>query len=250
MTIGLICALPQEIDHLRDAMSGCRREFVARLHFDVGELDGHECVLAESGMGKVNAAMVATLMADRFNCRTLVFAGVAGGLDPDLSIGDVVIADVTLQHDAGLIEHQALQTYQAGHVPAINPTERLGYSADAALLSRVRAKLAGVGLPALSSAAGGAGRPPQIRYGTVLTGDQFVQCGAFRDRLREKFAGLAVEMEGAAVVQVCESFAIPWLLIRTLSDLAGNRSLVDFGAFADEVAATSAAILRLVLPVL
>jgi adenosylhomocysteine nucleosidase len=250
MAIGLMCALPQELEHLRGALTTSSCEAVGGIEFHVGQLDGWDCALAGSGMGKVNAAIVATVMAVRFDCRAVIFAGVAGGLDPDLGVGDVVVADLTLQHDAGLIERRRLHTYQAGHVPAINPVDHLGYRADHKLLDRVMRRLDDCELPAISAAAGGIGRPPRIRYGTVVTGDQFVQCAATRDRLRHQFGGSAIEMEGAAVAQVCESFDVPWLVIRTLSDLAGSDSQSDFDAFANEVAATSAAIVRLVLPVL
>ena len=100
-------------------------------------LDGHDVVLAGSGMGKVNAAIVTTLLADRFGCRTIVFSGVAGGLDPALSIGDVVVAERSVQHDAGGLEDGRIRTYQPGHAPIINPTERLGYPVDPDLLARV-----------------------------------------------------------------------------------------------------------------
>ena len=98
MTVGLICALPQERAHLLAALTAAARQKMAGAEFDVGELDGHPVVLARAGMGKVNAAMVATLLADRFGCRAIAFSGVAGGLDPNLQIGDVVIADRTIQH--------------------------------------------------------------------------------------------------------------------------------------------------------
>ena len=83
-----------------------------------------------------------------------------------------------------------------------------------------------------------------------MTGDQYLHCEVTRDRLHGDLGGHAVEMEGAAVSQVCESFGIPWLVIRALSDLAGAQSRVDFTAFVEEVSAQSASILRHLLPVL
>jgi len=231
-------------------MSGVTRHETAGVPFSIGLLDGHRVVLSQAGMGKVNAALVATLLADRFECRAIAFSGVAGGLDPELQIGDVVIADRTVQHDAGVIEDATLQVYQAGHVPFINPTAEFGYVADADLLARVRAHLDGFTPTSLSRNAGGGDRPPRIAYGTVLTGDQYLDCALTRDRLHADLGGHAVEMEGAAVSQVCESFGIPWLVIRALSDLAGTQSRFDFTAFVDEVASQSAAILRHLLPVL
>ena len=82
MTIGLICALPQEHAHLLTAMTAVATSEIAGVEFSLGELDGHRVVLSHAGMGKVNAALVATLLADRFGCRALAFSGVAGGLDP------------------------------------------------------------------------------------------------------------------------------------------------------------------------
>jgi adenosylhomocysteine nucleosidase len=250
VTIGLICAIPQELAHLRNALAHAWSEELAHARFDKGGLDGREVVLAGAGIGKVNTALVATLLADRFRCRAIVFSGVAGGLDPDLHIGDVVIADRTLQHDAGVIEDERLHTYQAGHVPFFNPTDRLGYPVDPDLLARVRERLESFTLPPLSKAAGGHDQPPRIAYGTILSGDQYLHCEVTRDRLHRELGGRAIEMEGGALGQVCEAFGIPWLDIRALSDLAGRDSRFDFMAFVDEVAASSASILRQILPVL
>jgi adenosylhomocysteine nucleosidase len=250
VTIGLICAIPQELAHLRNALAHAWSEELAHARFDKGGLDGSEVVLAGAGIGKVNTALVATLLADRFRCRAIVFSGVAGGLDPDLHIGDVVIADRTLQHDAGVIEDERLATYQAGHVPFFNPTDRLGYPVDPALIERLRARLAGFALPPLSHAAGGAGAAPRIVFGTILSGDQYIHCETTRERLFRELGGGAVEMEGGALGQVAEAFGIPFLDIRALSDLAGKDSRFDFAAFVSEVAGGSAAILRYLLPVL
>lgn len=171
MTIGLLCAIPQELAHLREALEHETSEEVAGLRFDRGLLDGREVVLVGAGIGKVNTALVSSLLVERFGVGLVVFSGVAGGLDPDLRIGDVVIADRTVQHDAGVIENERVQTYQAGHVPFFNPTRRLGYEVEAGLMARVRERLEGFTLPAMSRAAGGAGAPPRIVYGTILSGD-------------------------------------------------------------------------------
>ncbi len=250
MPIGLICAIPQELTHLSTLLLDAVAAQAAHTEFVTGTLDGHDVVLAGSGMGKVNSALVATVLADRFDCGAIVFSGVAGGLDPALAVGDVVIADRVIQHDAGLIEDDGLQTYQPGHVPFINPTDRLGYRVDDDLLAQVVERLADVTLPPLSGAAGGGHRPAAIRFGTVLSGDQYLHSDLTRERLHRDFGGLAVEMEGGAVAQVAESFGVPWLVIRALSDLAGHDSRFDFLTFVDEVAASSVAILRRLLPVL
>jgi adenosylhomocysteine nucleosidase len=250
VTIGILCAIPQELAHLRGALVHARGREVARVRFDEGDLDGHEVVLAGAGIGKVNTAVTATLLVERFRCRVVVFSGVAGGLDPDLAIGDVVVADRTVQHDAGVIEDGRLLTYQAGHVPFFNPTDRLGYEVEPELLARVRERLAGVELPPLSCRAGGGGGRPRIVFGPILSGDQYVHCEATRERLFRELGGRAVEMEGGALGQVCEAFGAPWLDVRALSDLAGRDSRFDFMAFVDEVAASSALILRRLLPVL
>lgn len=249
-TIGLIAAVPQELQHLREVLAHDRVSEVGGFRFDHGTLDGRDVVVAEAGIGKVNTAIVATLLATRFEAGVLVFSGVAGGLDPELAIGDLVVAERALQHDAGTIENERIKTYQAGHIPFFNPTDRLGWEADPALLARVRARLDGLELPPLSAEAGGAGRAPRIVLGPILTGDQFVNCEATRARLHQTFDGRAVAMEGAAMAQVATRMGIPWLEIRALSDLAGHESTFDFKAFVDQVAASSFAVLRRLLPVL
>jgi adenosylhomocysteine nucleosidase len=249
-TVGLICAIPQELVDLRAALAHDERTRIGGFDFDRGRLDGRPVVLAQAGIGKVNVATVATLLAVRFDAQVLVFSGVAGGLDPDLAIGDVVIAERAIQHDAGVIEEERLHPYQAGHVPFFNPTRELGYATDPDLLARVRARLKGLELPPLSAAAGGSGRRPKLVYGTILAGDQYIHCEATRERLHREFQAQAVAMEGGALAQVAERLGVPWLEIRALSDLAGKDSRFDFAKFVEEVAGSSARILRQLLPVL
>ena len=249
-TIGLICAIPQERVALRAALRHDRRLEIGDFGFDHGELDEREVVLAEAGIGKVNTAAVAALLASRFGAGMLVFKGVAGGLDPELAIGDVVVATRAIQHDCGVIENERLHPYQAGHIPFFNPTPELGYAVAPDLLARVRARLEGLELAPLSAAAGGSGKRPKLVYGTILAGDQFIHCEATRERLHREFEAQAVAMEGAALAQVAQRLGVPWLEIRALSDLAGKDSRFDFAKFVEEVAQSSALILRRLLPVL
>lgn len=250
MSIGLLCAIPPEWRHLHDAMAGVAVERVGPFAFARGRLDDHEVVLVQAGIGKVNTAMVATLLAQRFGATTILFSGVAGGLDPELAIGDVVIGTQTFQHDCGVIEDGRHEPYQPGHVPFFNPTERWGYASSEALVGKARAALAELELPPLSQAAGGHGNRPRIVFGSVVSGDQYVHCESTRERLHSRFGAQAVEMEGGALGQVGEALGFDWLDIRALSDLAGASSAIDFRAFVDEVAASSATILRRLLPVL
>lgn len=248
--VGVLCALPQELAFLIDNLDHDATHEAAGMQFHAGRLDGREVVLAKAGMGKVNAAIAATMLIERFNARLVVFSGVAGGLDPQLSIGDVVIADHVVQHDAGYAGEDGFVTYQAGHLPFFNPTDQFGHAADQMLLMSVQAALADLALAPLSRSAGGCDQPPALHYGRVLTGDLFVNNDAVRERLFRDFGGAAVEMEGAAMAQACAAFGVPWLVIRALSDLAGHQSHFDFHIFAEEVAHSSALILRRLLPVL
>lgn len=248
--IGVICAIPQERVDLKAALNHQQSIDMAGLAFDLGKLDGQDVVLAEAGIGKVNVTVVATLLASHFSSKCLIFSGVAGGLDPALGIGDLVIADQAIQHDCGVIENEKLQPYQAGHVPFFNPINRLGYPVDPAILKRVASALEQTSVLPLSEDAGGTGRPAKLVYGTVLAGDQYIHCEATRERLHREFNAKAVAMEGGAMAQVAERFDLPWLEIRALSDLAGASSRFDFAKFVDEVAVRSATVLRQILPAL
>lgn len=248
--VGLICAIPQERVDLKAVLDHRETVELAGLDFDCGRLDGRDVVLAEAGIGKVNVAMVATLLASRFKAQSLVFSGVAGGLDPMLGIGDLVIGDHAVQHDCGVIEQATLKPYQAGHVPFFNPTEDLGYAVEPALLKRVSSSLEGLAFPPLSVDAGGSGKSANIVQGTILAGDQYIHCEATRERLHREFEAKAVAMEGGAMAQVALRFGLPWLEIRALSDLAGATSRFDFSKFVDAVAERSATVLRRILPVL
>lgn len=243
--IGIICAIPEEIAHFGAHFREEGADTVAGFAFRRGNLDGRPAVVVETGIGKVNAATVATLLLERFRCRVLLFSGVAGGLDPELGVGDVVVADRLVQHDYGAVSRGEVKTYQPGNIPLPGLPEDHGYPMDPALLDKVRGALEGIDLTPLSAAAtGGEARSPRVVYGTILTGDQFVNCESTRTRLFTRFDARAVEMEGGAVAQVAEKYGTPWVVVRALSDLAGQDSHMDFPSFVHAAAESAARIVR------
>ncbi len=244
LPLGILCAIPEELKHLEDRDDGS--EVVGGLVFHRGRIEGLPAVFVETGIGKVNAATTATILVSHFHCRALLFCGVAGGLDPALGIGDVVVATRLVQHDYGALQSGGrIAVYQPGIPPFPGYDATHGYDMPGALQEKLRARLSGLALPAIATAVSGAApRQPQVHFGTVLTGDSFVNDEAERRRLQTTFNALAVEMEGAAVAQVAQRFRLPWLVVRCLSDLAGADSHINFGAFMPLVAEAAALVLR------
>jgi adenosylhomocysteine nucleosidase len=228
--IAVLTAIPEEIAAFGAHLTETGRETVAGISFHHGTLDGRTVVLAESGIGKVNAALAATILFDRFGCGGIVFSGVAGGVDPSLDVGDLVIASHVIQHDYGAMVRGALQVYRAGSLPFPQFRGEVALTANPALIERARGAL------------------PGAQFGTILTGDYYLGCGQTRGRLFASFGGKAVDMESAAVAQVAEAFGAPWLIIRALSDLAGEDSQLDFQVFARAAAKTAAAAVLKSLP--
>jgi adenosylhomocysteine nucleosidase len=250
--LGILCALPEEMALLAASLSDPRPDERAGTAFLSGVLDGCAVTIAEGGIGKVGSALAATLLLDRFDCRTLIFTGVAGGLDPALGIGDIVIAERLIQHDYGSVVGDAHVAFRGGDFPLGGTRRDPAFVLDPLLLERLKVGLAGYAPPPLAASVLGEekGRQPRLVFGTVVTGDIFVNSSAMRERLHERWSAQAVEMEGAAVAQVAERFGVPAIVIRALSDLAGAESHMDFGQFLDVASEAAADVVRKVVGVM
>lgn len=233
--IGILCALPQEQELLVSEMGDPPPLPGLAVAARRGELGGHEVVIAAAGVGKANAATTATLLIERHGCRALVLSGVAGGLSESADIGQIVIADRLIDIDYGRLTPEGRIVYQPGVLPIPEQKPDPGYRLPAALRRRVRARLDESGLEAT--------------LGTVLTTDAYLASPRVRDQLAGEWDGLAIEMEGSAMCGVAERFGVPWLVVRALSDRAGEDSLDDFDAFVDTAAANSARLVKELLPV-
>ena len=249
--IGLITAIPEELAHFGAHLAIEKEDSFAGLTFRIGTLDGISLVAVEAGLGKVNAALVATLLLERYDCRALVFSGVAGGVDPGFGVGDIVIGKQLICHDYGRMEGGRLVSYQPGDFPFPGMGGAPGYELPNDLCALIEDALAGFQRPLLSAeAVGGESRQIQLVMGRIATGDSFVACAKTRERLYQDFGVQAVEMEGAAIAQIAERFETPYLIVRALSDLAGDESHMDFDKFLGEVADLAAGVVRRLLPVL
>jgi adenosylhomocysteine nucleosidase len=249
--IALLSPLVEERDALLHRLTEVETRAIGILQVATGRLEGHSVVLAESGVGKVASAAIATLIAMSLDCRAIVVCGVAGGIDPELAIGDVVIADRLIQHDYGHFTDQGIRNFRPGVPPIGEARDRIAFDLSADLLMRIGGVVKSIRLPALPPDLGVATpRPPRIAFGPIVSGDQFINSETMRERLRREHAALAVEMEGAAVAQAAELIGIPCIVIRSLSDLAGAESHLDFPKFLRAVAPTAAEVVARIVSVL
>ena len=233
----ILGAMPSEIELLRKNLSEEKIEQVLGLTFHVGKMNGRDVVLCRSGVGKVNAAMTTAILIDRFRPREILFSGIAGGLNPDLSPGDIIIVEKTAQHDYGRLEQKGFVTGRTR-----NPIDRkqnpLYFVADVKLMRLAKKAAKNVQLEAVSI--NGEKRTPKIIQGTVATGDVFVASDKASQEIRTRLNADAVEMEGAAVAQVCYQLKTPCLVIRSISDLADNQAEKDIAIFFKTAANNSA----------
>lgn len=249
--LGVISALPEEFAHLSDR-SGPVRTF-GGLSFWQGQIAGREAVFVESGAGKVNAGVATSLLLDRFECGALLLCGVAGGLDPALGVGDIVVGTSHVQHDYGAHREGYFLTIQPGSRPSRGGTDwHPGYPETDTLVTRLKAAVSRLALDPLPADVGVESRTPSVHFGTILTGDSFINAEDHRQRLHKEFDARAVEMEGGAVAQVARRWGgdIPFVNVRCLSDLAGRSSHLDFKAFLPVAARYASLVAHRLAPVI
>jgi adenosylhomocysteine nucleosidase len=229
----LLSAFIEEQHGLRELLQQPEKISHAGRDFWCGELHGQPVVLALSRLGKVAAATTATALIERFSADRIVFTGVAGGLAAGVNVGDVVVASEFMQHDL-----DASPIFPRYEVPLCG---KIRFPCDAVLSTLLReASQASLAPPTdrgLSSLVPGA----KVHHGLIASGDRFVSAAAESQTLRSRLQNdgyevLAVEMEGAAVAQVCFDYGVPFAAVRTISDRADDHAHVDFPVFIRDVA--------------
>jgi adenosylhomocysteine nucleosidase len=229
MRTAIVSAMHQELAAVLALMPDEHRQLHAGREFWAGHLHGQDVVAVLSRIGKVAAATTAVALIERFKVDRIVFTGVAGGLAPGVERGDVVVADSFLQHDL-----DASPVFPRFEVPLYG-TNR--FATDAAWTAQ------------LAQAVGSALPGARLHRGLVASGDRFVSTTGESRALQAALPqALAVEMEGAAIAQVCHDYGVPFAAVRTISDRADDEAHGDFVQFIEEVASRhSAAIVEALL---
>ncbi|RNF40987.1 5'-methylthioadenosine/S-adenosylhomocysteine nucleosidase [Planococcus salinus] len=211
MKIGVIGAMEEEVELLRNSLDQPRTTTVANCEFTEGTYKGQEVILLKSGIGKVNAAMSTSLLLQQFKPDVVINTGSAGGFDKDLEVGGIVISDEVRHHDVDA----TVFGYEMGQVPQMPAA----FQSDKKLIELASAAVSELG-------------EHPYAVGLVATGDSFMNDPERVETVRGHFPEMkAAEMEAAAVAQVCHQFRVPFVVIRALSDIAGKESSVSFEEF-------------------
>lgn len=227
MRVGIIGAMDEEVDLLRSKLENREDTILAGSEFYQGKIDSLEVVLLKSGIGKVNAALGTALLIEKFQPDVIINTGSAGGFHKDLNVGDVVISTEVRHHDVDV----TIFGYEYGQVPRMPayfaPDDKL-----VAVAAKSAEKIDGI----------------QVVKGLIASGDSFMNDPERVEFIRTKLPDLyAAEMEAAAIAQVAYQFEKPFVIIRSLSDIAGKESNISFDQFLETAAKNSAELILLML---
>ena len=223
--IGIIGAMEEEVEALKEAMEIRKKEEVAGMVFCEGVLCGKDAVVVRSGIGKVNAGICAQILVDHFDVDMLINTGIAGSLDARIDIGDMVISTDAVHHDMDA----TIFGDPAGQVPRM---DTLAFPADGVLVEKAKAANEKAN--------------PEIRTftGRVASGDQFISSAEAKERIVSMFHPLCTEMEGAGIAQAAYLNQIPFVIIRAISDKADDSATMDYPAFERQAIAHSVALVE------
>lgn len=210
--LGIIGAMSQEVENLKEAMSEVTVENRAGMEFCQGRLKGGDVVVVRSGIGKVNAAICSQILVDRYHVTAIINTGIAGSLRNEINIGDIVLSKDTLQHDMDATGFG----YPLGVIPQMDNSV---FEGDAHMIQVAEECCARV-IPEIG-----------VHVGRVVSGDQFVSDIVKKAWLTETFQGYCTEMEGAAIAQTAYLNHIPFLIIRAISDKADDSAEMQYEVF-------------------
>jgi len=217
MKIGIIGAMDVEVANLKEAMKKEREVVRAGMRFCEGTIGGTEVVVVQCGIGKVNAGLCVQILCDLFDVTHLINTGVAGSLDEEINVGDVVVSIDAMYHD--------MDVTGLGYVPGQVPQmDVLSFAADP-MLREAAVKACREAAPEIG-----------VFEGRVVSGDQFICDRAKKNEIKKIFGGLCTEMEGAAIAQAAYVNGVPFVIVRAISDKADESVIVAYDVFEAQAA--------------
>ena len=209
--LGIIGAMKIEIETLKESLEGLTTSCRTGMEFYEGKLEGIPVVIVQCGVGKVNAAMCAQILCDCYGVTHLINTGIAGSLNAELDIGDLVVSKDAMYHDFDCVHFG----YEMGKVPGM---DTVTFPADDTLI--------GYAFAAAESL-----NPGHTKIGRVASGDQFVAEKALKEQIISRTQGLCTEMEGAAIAQTAYRNRLPFVILRAISDKADDSAEMDYPTF-------------------
>ena len=223
--VGIIFAMEEELNAFMDKITIQNEYDIFNLHFFHGIINNTECILVISGVGKVNAARTTQILIDNYNVDLIINIGVAGGVNTNLAIGDIVIGEKLVQHDFDITAFN----HEKGFIPDIgvfiDGDEYLTKLAEDTLLDS----------------------NCSFTKGVIASGDIFCTEEAMSSKIARKFNALCVEMEGASIAQVCFLSHIPFLVLRSISDIPNNNNVITYEEFLESSSKKVADVLKKIL---
>jgi adenosylhomocysteine/aminodeoxyfutalosine nucleosidase len=216
--IAIMGAMPEEIAPILEKLGEYKTTKYADNEYYEAKYNGIDIVVAYSKIGKVFSTLTASTMIQHFGCDKLLFSGVAGGINPSLKIGDLIVATKLSQHD--------LDITAFGHPMGFVPGGSVFVEADKELIKLSKEVANELG--------------KTVQEGTIATGDQFVHDSAVKDNIVKHFNADALEMEGGSVAVVCNALNVPFFILRAISDTADTDASFSFDEFMESSAIISA----------
>lgn len=210
--LGIIGAMDEEVAKIKEQMENVKVMSKAAMDFYEGTLGGKDVVVVRSGIGKVNAAMCTQILVDNYQVDAVVNTGIAGSLNANIDIGDIVLSVDTIEHDMDAVAFG----YPLGQIPRM---DTLAFKADDKLRALAK-KVCQEVVPEIS-----------VFEGRVVSGDQFISDKKKKEWLVENFDGYCTEMEGAAIAHAAYLNKTPYLVIRAISDKADDSASMDYPTF-------------------
>ena len=223
-TIGIIAAMQEEMNEIKKIMNNVQEKNIYELKFYEGTINNKHIVLVESGVGKVNAARTTQVLIDNYKIDAVINVGSAGSANQELQIGDIVIGKTLVQHDFDITAFGHPKGYISNVGERINSDENLIKSMEQTIENLQNKEF-------------------KIKIGTIASGDIFCTEPKMKEKIRDKFNADAIEMEGAAIAQVCKLDNMPILVIRSISDSPNGNNNITFEQYLETASKRCAEIL-------